>query len=95
MYSEKSVLIYQCIRRHISCDGSLTLVLEQLSSPAVHGSTGAVTHSGDVPRLPSAEGRHVEQEVRVQQRVQAARVREERRAVGTREGLVNGWCTRS
>ena len=88
MYSEKSVLIYQCTRRHIPCDGSLTLVLKQLSSPGVHGSSAAGTHSGDVPRLPSAEGRHVEQEVGVQQRVQAAGVREVRRAVRPREGLV-------
>jgi hypothetical protein len=88
MYSETSVLIYQCTRRHIPCDGSLTIVLKQLSSPGIHGSSGAGTHAGDVLRLPSAEGRHVEQEVGVQQRVQAARVREERRAVGPREGLV-------
>ena len=94
MYSETSVLIYQCTRRHIPCDGSLTHVFKQLSSPGVHGSTGAGTHSGDVLRLPSAERRHVEQEVGVQQRVQAARVREERRAVGPKEGLVNGRCTR-
>jgi hypothetical protein len=38
--------------------------------------------------LSSAERRHVEQEVGVQQRVHAARVREGRRTVGPREGLV-------
>jgi hypothetical protein len=84
MYSESSVLIYQCTRHHIPCDGSLTIVLKQLLTPGVHGSSDVATQSYDVPRLPSAEGRHVEQEVGVQQRVQASNVREERRAVGPR-----------
>ena len=89
-YTETSVLIYQCTRRHTPRDGSLTLVLKQLLSPGVHGSSAPGTHSSDVPRLPSAEGRHVEQEVGVQQRVHAAGVREGRRAVGPREGLAKG-----
>jgi hypothetical protein len=57
-------------------------------SPGVHGISGAGKHSGDVFRLFFAEGRHVEQEVEVQQRVRAAGVNKVGRAVDRERALL-------